>query len=69
LGGSGGLFGYYGLFSTSKLGRSTWYVTNKSNSVVVITAAKTVLLSPDDPDAFLATLATYAPISHSPTEV
>ena len=30
--GSGGLFGYYGLFSTSKLGRSTWYVTNRSNA-------------------------------------
>jgi hypothetical protein len=69
LGGSGGLFGYYGLFSTSKLGRSTWYVTNKSNSVVIITAAKTVLLSPDDPDAFLATLATYAPVSHSSAPV
>jgi hypothetical protein len=25
--GSGGLFGYYGLFSTAKLGRSSWYVT------------------------------------------
>lgn len=69
LGGSGGLFGYYGLFSTSKLGRSTWYITNKSNSVVVITAAKTVLFSPDDPDAFLATLRTYAPISNSSTAV
>jgi hypothetical protein len=69
LGGSGGLFGYYGLFSTSKLGRSTWYITNKSNSVVVTTAAKTVLFSPDDPDAFLATLRTYAPISNSPTAV
>jgi hypothetical protein len=69
LGGSGGLFGYYGLFSTSKLGRATWYITNKSNSVVVTTAAKTVLVSPDDPDAFLATLGTYAPISNSPTAV
>src|SRR5271168_3685493 len=63
LGGSGGLFGYYGLFSTTKLGRSTWYVTDRSNSVVVITAAKTVLVSPDDPDGFLSTLRTYVPIS------
>jgi hypothetical protein len=59
--GNGGLFGYYGLFSTSKLGRSTWYVTNKSNGVVVITAAKTVLLSPDDTDGFLATIRAVAP--------
>ena len=65
LGGSGGLFGYYGLFSTAKLGRSTWYVTNRSNSMVVITAAKTVLLSPDDPEGFLDTIRTYAPVSAS----
>jgi len=63
LGGSGGLFGYYGLFSTAKLGKSTWYVTNRSNSVVVITGAKTVLVSPDNPEAFLETLRTYAPVS------
>src|SRR5579871_5081623 len=25
--GSGGLFGWYGLFRTAKLGKSTWYVT------------------------------------------
>jgi len=60
--GSGGLFGYYGLFSTAKLGKSTWYVTNRKNAVVLITAAKTVLLSPDDPNGFLATIRTAAPI-------
>jgi Bacterial PH domain len=51
--GSGGLFGYYGVFSTPKLGRSTWYVTNRSNIVVLVTDAKTVLLSPDDVSGFL----------------
>ena len=54
--GSGGLFGYYGLFSTAKLGRSTWYVTNRSNGVVVITASKTVLFSPDGAETFLAAI-------------
>jgi hypothetical protein len=54
--GSGGLFGYFGLFTTAKLGRCTWYVTDRSKSVVVITAAKTVLFSPDDPDGFLAAI-------------
>jgi len=58
--GSGGLFGYYGLFSTRKLGKSTWYVTNRSNGVVVIVAAKTVLFSPDDAEAFLAAIRTAA---------
>ena len=51
--GSGGLFGYYGVFSTSALGRSTWYMTNRQNGVVLVAAAKTVLVSPDDPEAFL----------------
>jgi hypothetical protein len=63
--GSGGLFGYYGLFSTAQLGKSTWYVTNRSNSVIVITGAKTVLFSPDDPDAFLAAVQAVAPIPES----
>src|ERR1700722_10764947 len=63
--GSGGLFGYYGLFRTAKLGRSTWYVTSRNNSVVVITEAKTVLFSPDDPDGFLAAIRAVAPIQES----
>ena len=54
--GSGGMFGYYGIFRTSKLGRSTWYVTNRSNAVVVITDAKTALFSPDDVDGFITAL-------------
>jgi hypothetical protein len=65
LGGSGGLFGYYGLFSTAKLGRCTWYVTDRSNCIVVITSAKTVLVSPDNPEGFLDTIRTYAPVSAS----
>ncbi len=63
--GSGGLFGYYGLFSTAKLGKSTWYVTNRSNSVIVIMGAKTVLFSPDDPDTFLGAVQAVAPIPES----
>ena len=48
--GSGGLFGYYGLFRTSKLGKSTWYLTSRDNEVLVVTDAKRLLLSPDDAD-------------------
>ena len=54
--GNGGLFGYYGLFRTSKLGKSTWYVTNRGKAVVVVTGEKTVLFSPDDMDGFIAAL-------------
>jgi hypothetical protein len=59
--GSGGMFGYYGLFSTTKLGKTTWYVTNRANSIVVITASKTVLISPGEPDRFLAAIHALAP--------
>ena len=60
--GNGGLFGYYGQFSTAKLGSCTWYVTNRSNSVVVITSAKTTVFSPDDVDGFLAAIRASAPV-------
>jgi hypothetical protein len=52
--GSGGMFGYFGLFRTSKLGRCWWYATNRQNMVVVITGDQTVLASPADVDAFLS---------------
>jgi hypothetical protein len=54
--GSGGMFGYYGLFQTTKLGTCNWYVTDKSKLVVLITAAKTVLVSPDDRERFIEAL-------------
>jgi len=54
--GSGGLFGYYGVFRTSKLGKCTWYVTNRSKRVVVVTGTKTVVLSPDAPDRFVGAI-------------
>jgi hypothetical protein len=54
--GSGGLFGYYGLFRTSFLGRCTWYVTNRQKMVVLVTGSKTALFSPDDVDGFLAAI-------------
>ncbi len=54
--GNGGLFGYYGLFRTSKLGKCSWYVTNRGNAVILITGAKTMVLSPDDVNGFVATL-------------
>jgi len=64
--GNGGLFGYYGLFRTSKLGKCTWYVTNRSHAVVAVTAAKTVLLSPDDVDRFLAAIRACVPVPVTP---
>jgi hypothetical protein len=59
---SGGLFGYYGLFSTPKLGNCWWYVTNRRNAVVVVTAEKTTLFSPNDVTGFLAAIQAALPI-------
>jgi len=54
--GSGGMFGYFGLFRTSPLGRCWWYLTNRQNTVVVIAAGQTSLFSPDNIDGFLAAI-------------
>ncbi len=59
----GGVFGYYGLFRTSRLGKCSWYVTNRRKAVVVITGEKTFLFSPDDVNGFLAALRAVAPAS------
>lgn len=60
--GSGGMFGYYGLFRTSRLGKCWWYLTNRQNAVVVITKSKCALFSPDDVDGFLAAIHTETPV-------
>jgi hypothetical protein len=60
--GSGGLFGYYGLFRTSKLGKCTWYVTNRKKAAVLITRSKTAVFSPDDVEGFVAAIRAHAPI-------
>ena len=60
--GSGGMFGYYGLFRTTKLGKCTWYVTNRGKAVVLITGTNTTLFSPDDVDGFLAAIRAKAPV-------
>ncbi|HEY1206433.1 MAG: PH domain-containing protein [Bryobacteraceae bacterium] len=65
--GNGGLFGYYGLFRTTKLGKCTWYVTNRKNAVVLVAESKTVLLSPDDASGFLGAIGAFvaaAPVTN-----
>jgi hypothetical protein len=53
--GSGGLFGYYGIFQTPGLGRGRWYMTNRGNTVALL-GASTILLSPDDVNGFIAAI-------------
>lgn len=54
--GSGGLFGYFGLYRTSTLGRCWWYVTNRGNTLIATTSDGAVLVSPDNVSGFLAML-------------
>jgi len=60
--GSGGLFGYYGLFHTSRLGSCNWYVTARQRLVLIVTESKTALLSPDDAEGFLNAIGAQVPI-------
>ncbi len=54
--GSGGLFGYYGLFRSSQFGTSKWYVTDRSQAVVLIGDSGTVIVSPENTAGFVAAL-------------
>jgi hypothetical protein len=59
---NGGLFGYYGWFKTAKLGKCRWYMTNRSNSVIVVNDERTVVLSPSDVPGFLASVRNVVPV-------
>jgi hypothetical protein len=55
--GVGGFFGSFGKFWNSELGKMTWYVTRKDNSVIVILNDKNkIILTPDEPDEFVFAL-------------
>ena len=58
--GNGGLFGYYGWFRTSKLGKCSWYVTDRANAVVLSAGKKILLLSPDDVNRFVSDVQVYS---------
>jgi Bacterial PH domain len=52
--GVGGLFGYWGKFSNSKIGSMTWYATRRSNAVLVTTIYnKKIVLTPNEPEKFV----------------
>lgn len=52
--GVGGVFGYFGKFYNSKLGRMTWYATRRNNVVLLTTKdSKKILFTPDAPTEFV----------------
>ncbi len=54
--GVGGLFGYQGRFTNSNIGPMTWYATRRSNYVLLVAGGKKTVLTPDEPEAFIAAL-------------
>ncbi|MEL7834067.1 PH domain-containing protein [Fodinibius sp. Rm-B-1B1-1] len=54
--GIGGLFGYVGYFRNSILKSYKAYVTHRDKTVVLTTEEGEVVVSPDDPKAFVASL-------------
>lgn len=51
--GSGGFFGYFGLFTNQKLGRYHIYAGNRVNPVLILTEKKKYVLTPTDPEGFI----------------
>jgi hypothetical protein len=51
---SGGLFGFFGLFRNRSLGLYRAYATDPRRAVVLKLSGRTVVVTPDDPDAFVA---------------
>lgn len=52
--GVGGLFGYFGKFSSGAMGIMTWHATKRDNFIVVETNLKQkIVLTPNEPQLFL----------------
>jgi hypothetical protein len=52
--GNGGVFGYTGWYSSGKMGKMRWFVSQRKNYVMIQTNdIKKYLLSPDDVEGFL----------------
>jgi len=52
--GVGGLFGYFGKFWNKEFGDMTWYATQRSHTVLIITDQhQKIVLTPDEVDLFI----------------
>ncbi len=54
--GSGGFFGYFGLFYNTKFKWMTWFCTQRKNYVMVQTDKRKFVFTPDNPQEFIAAL-------------
>ena len=52
--GSGGAFGYFGLFWNKEFGNMNWYSTRRDKAIMIITTSnKKIVISPDETDEFM----------------
>jgi transcriptional regulator with XRE-family HTH domain len=54
--GNGGFFGFLGMYRNTVIGDFRAYVTDPQNSVVLEFGTRKIVISPDDPQAFVETL-------------
>lgn len=59
--GSGGLFGYFGLFWQKEFGTMTWYATRRDQAIMIITSSnKKMVITPDETDDFMQAYTEWA---------
>jgi Ca2+/Na+ antiporter len=57
--GSGGIFGYFGIFKNKELGTMRLYTTRKDERVYILTSeGKNIIISPDNSEEFVQALKT-----------
>lgn len=55
--GVGGLFGYWGMFSNSRIGRFRMFATRRDRTVLIeTTEGKKIVITPDEPEVFVGTI-------------
>ncbi len=59
--GIGGLFGFVGHFYNEVLGSYKAYATNEFNTVVLVFGRETIVVTPDDPEAFVKAVKAVSP--------
>ena len=59
--GIGGLFGFVGYFHNEILGSYKAYATNEFNTVVLVFGNETIVVTPDDPEAFVEAVKAASP--------
>lgn len=59
--GIGGLFGFVGRYYNEILGSYRAYATNEFNTVVLMFGDETIVVTPDDPQAFVAAVRAASP--------